>query len=110
MILTIDPSFEAIVQASLFVILNVLGFVIITIAFQGYRRNKSRPMLFLAIGIAALIVPELAMDIVSLFVTLSPFEVVTVYQLTNVVAFLCFLRAITMNLNQSRANDSHRDS
>lgn len=96
MIPTIDPSFEAIVQGSLFLVLSVLGLAIIVVAFRGYRRNQSRPMLFLAVGFAAIIVPELAMTVVTRFVEVSQFETITVYQVTNVFAFLCILRAITM--------------
>ena len=110
MIPTIDPPFEPIVQGSLFLILSVLGFTIIIVAFQGYRRNQSRPMLLLAIGFAAIIIPELAMTVITRLVEVSQFETVTVYQLTNVVAFLCILRAITMDPDRSQANDGHRDS
>lgn len=107
MIPTIDPSFEAIVQGSLFLVLSVLGIAIVYVAFRGYRRNRSRPMLFLAVGFAAIIVPELAMTVVARFVEVSQFETITVYQVTNVFAFLCILRAITMDPDRSRAGDGH---
>ncbi|ELY43072.1 MULTISPECIES: DUF7521 family protein [Natronorubrum] len=96
MIPTIDPSIEAIVQGSLFIILTILGLAIIYLAFQGYRRNQSRPMLFLALGFAAIIVPELAMTVVTRLVEISQFWIVTTYQVTNVFAFCCILYAITM--------------
>ncbi|OVE84241.1 DUF7521 family protein [Natronolimnobius baerhuensis] len=96
MIPTINLSFEAIVQSSLFVILTVLGLAIIIIALQGYRRNQSRPMLFLALGFAAIIVPELAMTVITRVVDISQFWTITIYQVTNVFAFLSILYAITM--------------
>ncbi|ELZ07899.1 DUF7521 family protein [Natrialba aegyptia] len=105
MIPTTDLPMEAIVQGSLFLVLSVLGLAIVYFAFQGYRRNRSRPMLFLAIGFAAIIVPEMAMAVVTRFVAISQFETVTVYQVTNVFAFLCILRAITMDPDRSRADD-----
>ncbi|AGB39123.1 DUF7521 family protein [Natronococcus occultus] len=90
-------SIEAVVQGGLFVILTVLGLAIIAIAIQGYRRNRSRPMLFLALGFAGIIFPELIVAGVTQFVTeLSQFWMVTFFQVTNVFAFLCILYAITM--------------
>ncbi|QCS42925.1 hypothetical protein [Natrinema versiforme] len=106
MIPTIDTSFEAIAQGSLFLILTVLGLAIVIVAFQGYRRNQSRPMLFLAVGFAAIIVPEITMTVVTRVAEVSEFETITVYQVTNVFAFLCILRAITMDPGRSRAGDS----
>ncbi|ARS89096.1 DUF7521 family protein [Natrarchaeobaculum aegyptiacum] len=97
MIPQIDLSFELIVQGTLFSILTVLGLAIVAIAFQGYRRNQSRPMLFLAVGFAAIILPELAMTVVTRIVEISQFWTVTVFQVTNVFAFLCILYAITMD-------------
>ncbi|MDG5821719.1 hypothetical protein [Natronococcus sp. A-GB7] len=96
MIPIIVLSFESVVQGSLFIVLTVLGLAIITIAFQGYRRNHSRPMLFLALGFAAIIIPELAMTIITRVIDISQFWIVTVYQVTNVFAFLSILYAITM--------------
>lgn len=90
-------SIEAVVQGSLFVVLAILGLAIITIAVQGYRRNRSRPMLFLALGFAGIVVPELLVAAVTQFVTeISQFWMVTFFQVTNVFAFLCILYAITM--------------
>ncbi|AFO58641.1 MULTISPECIES: hypothetical protein [Natrinema] len=109
MIPTIDPSFEAIVQGSLMLVLTILGLAIVVVALQGYRRNQSRPMLFLAVGFAAIIVPELAMTVIARFVEVSQFRAITVYQVTNVFAFLCILRAITMEPDRSRADDGRHD-
>lgn len=106
MIPTTDLPPEAIVQGSLFLVLTVLGLAIVGVAFRGYRRNRSRPMLFLAVGFAAIIVPELAMTVVMRVVEVSQFATITVYQVTNVFAFLCILRAITMDSGRSRAGDS----
>jgi hypothetical protein len=90
-------SIEAVVQGSLFVVLTVLGLAIIAIAVQGYRRNRSRPMLFLALGFAGIILPELFVAAFTQFVAdLSQFWAVTIFQVTNVFAFLCILYAITM--------------
>lgn len=109
MIPTIDSSFEAIVQGSLILVLTILGLAIVVVAFQGYRRNRSRPMLFLAVGFAAIIVPELAIMAITRFVEISQFRTITVYQVTNVFAFLCILRAITMEPDRSRAGDGRHD-
>ncbi|WP_277554337.1 DUF7521 family protein [Halobaculum limi] len=32
---------------------SAVGLVVVALAFYGYRRNRSRPMLFLALGIAS---------------------------------------------------------
>ncbi len=96
-IATPDPLAEAIVFWTLGGTLLVLGSAIIVIAFRGYRRNQSKPMLFLAIGFAAIILPEFGMLLVSMFVELPEFWAMTVLQGTNVFAFACILYAITMD-------------
>lgn len=50
----------------------VLGFVITYIAFQGYRRNGSRPMLFVAVGfLLVFVVPFLISIIPTLLILLG---------------------------------------
>ncbi len=92
-----DPLAEAIVFWTLGGALFVLGSAIILIAFRGYRRNQSKPMLFLAIGFTAIILPEFGIVLVSMFVELPEFWAITALQVTNVVAFACILYAITMD-------------
>ncbi|MCU4926510.1 DUF5985 family protein [Halobacteria archaeon AArc-dxtr1] len=94
---SLELTFELAVQWTLIAVLTAMGLAIILIAFRGYRRNRSRPMLFIALGFAAIVLPEVLVLIVSVFVEQIPeFLAITTIQLTNVFAFACILYAITM--------------
>ncbi len=92
-----DPLVEAIVFWTLGAALLLLGTAIILIAFRGYRRNQSKPMLFLAIGFTVIILPEFLIILLSFVVDPPQFWSVTFLQATNVLAFACILYAITMD-------------
>ncbi|WP_255167880.1 DUF7521 family protein [Natrononativus amylolyticus] len=88
------PLFEVLTVASLFLV-ALIGTLIAVQAYRGYRRNDSRPMLFLAVGLLLLTLVPFVLN-VALNTLASP-EQVTVVFLENVSRLLGLL-AITYSL------------
>lgn len=74
-----------------------LGLFIASLAYRGYRRNDSRPMLYLAIGFV--IVFGLAVPVFGLTLLLPGLSVVVsqaTIQTLEIVGFLCIIHALRM--------------
>lgn len=74
-----------------------LGLFIAYLAYRGYRRNDSRPMLYLAIGFGIILGLPLPVVAVSLlFPSLSGPVVQTVIQTLEIGGLLCIIYALRM--------------
>jgi len=74
-----------------------LGLFITYLAYRGYRRNDSRPMLYLALGfgiIFGLAVPVFGLSLV--FPALSPVVSQVFIQTFEIIGFLCIIYALRM--------------
>ena len=96
-LLQISPSLQGQIAFGLSILSTLLGLVIGYIALQGYRRNRQRPMLFIAVGfflvfwtpVLLLIGPYLA-PIVGQFIYGVLGEV------SQIVGLLCILYGLRM--------------
>ena len=93
----IDPALQTAIFWVLAVVVAGLGLAITIIAYRGYRRNRSRPMLFIAIGFGLIVFPQIAIGLLSAVIDVGQFAVQTVSQLSNLVGLACILYAITRN-------------
>lgn len=91
-----DPTVQAAAFWTLAIITLVIGLAITWIAYRGYRRNESRPMLFIAVGFALIIFPQLVLLVLGFLVPITEFVLQTTMQLANLGGLLCILYAIVM--------------
>lgn len=89
-------TLEAGVFWTLAMAILVLGLSITYIAFRGYRRNQSRPMLFIAIGFGLILLIQAILLPVDLLLGMDQFTGRTITQLAQVVGMLSILYALTM--------------
>lgn len=94
---TVGPTLQTVIFWVLAAIVVTLGVLVTAIAYRGYRRNQSRPMLFIAIGFGLVVFPQIAVGLLSAVIEISEFTMQTVTQLSNVVGLSCILYAITMD-------------
>lgn len=92
-----DLTLETAVFGALAVAILGLGIAITYIAFRGYRRNQSRPMLFIAIGFGLILLVQVALLPVDLLLDVDRFVLQTLTQLAQVVGMLAILHALTMD-------------
>lgn len=92
-----DVVLQTVVFWSLALATLALALAITVIAFRGYRRNDSRPMLFIAVGFGVIFLPQALLVPLMAVVTLDEFAVETAVQLANFVGLGCILYAITMD-------------
>lgn len=93
----VDLTLETAVFGALAVAILGLGIAITYIAFRGYRRNQSQPMLFIAIGFGLILLVQVALLPVDLLLDVDRFVLQTVTQLAQVVGMLAILHALTMD-------------
>ena len=98
---TVDPDTIAdwviVFQTSTEILSAVLGIVIAYLAYRGYQRNGSRPMLFIAIGfVLVLAIPFLLFVLFGLFPGLPPTPMIIVMQTAQVAGLASILYAIWM--------------
>lgn len=92
----VDLTFETIVFWTLAIGILVLGLAITFIAYRGYRRNESRPMLFIAIGFGLILLIQVLLLPVDLVFDLDQFTLQTVTQAAQIAGMLSILYALTM--------------
>lgn len=98
---TVDPDAIAdwviIFQTSTEILSAILGIVIAYLAYRGYRRNGSRPMLFIAIGfVLVLAIPFLLFVLFGMFPELPPAPMIVVMQTCQVAGLASILYALWM--------------
>lgn len=93
---TLDPTYQTAIFWLLAAGVFALGLAVTVIAFRGYRRNDSRPMLFIALGFGLIVFAQTAVGLLGAVVDVSQFTVQTVSQLSNLVGLASILYAITM--------------
>lgn len=93
----VDLTLETAVFGTLAVVILGLGIAITYIAFRGYRRNQSRPMLFIALGFGLILLVQVALLPVDLLLDVDRFVLQTLTQLGQVVGMLAILHALTMD-------------
>lgn len=95
-----DPHPTVALEAAVFWTLGglmlIAGAAVIWLAFQGYRRNDSKPMLFMAIGFTLLIVPDVVILLVSFLAAPPEFAITTTHQVTDLAGIVAILYAIVM--------------
>ncbi|MCU4924437.1 hypothetical protein OB905_00360 [Halobacteria archaeon AArc-dxtr1] len=75
-----------------------LGLTIAYIAYRGYRSNRSRPMLFLALGFVLVLGLPFAILLLSLFVPgISELTLVAVTEASLILGLLVILSALRMD-------------
>lgn len=79
-------------------VVAVLGFLIVYTAYRGYRRNESRPMLFIAIGfVLAIGIPFILFPVVLLDLSRTLAVVVTLVQnVATLLGLSCILYALRL--------------
>lgn len=92
----VDGSVRTLLQA--YELVGALvGLFIAYIAFQGYRRNDSRPMLYMAVGFGIIVGLPLPLVVVSLFTgAVSRGAAQAVIQTLELVGLACILYALRM--------------
>lgn len=110
-VLQLSGSLSSTVAFLLNVITTVLGLVVAYIAFRGYRRNQSRPMLFVAVGfvfvfwtpvlllLSFLMLPEIA-RIAPDLLGLVEFIFGVLGSVSQIVGLLCILYGLRMPLQR----------
>lgn len=75
-----------------------LGVVIAAIAYRGYRRNDSRPMLFVSLGFALALGVPLVLTVGYLALPVSGFQVVIqlATQTVEIVGLLCIIYGLRL--------------
>lgn len=76
----------------------VLGVVIAYLAYRGYRRNDSRPMLFVALGFALALGLPLVLSLLYLVLPVSGIEVEiqVVIQTVEIIGLLCIVYGLRL--------------
>ena len=69
----------------------LLGLVIAYVAYQGYTRNDSRPMLFIAVGFLLTFGGPGSIFLLSLVLPIPPLVTGTITQLTETIGMLSIL-------------------
>lgn len=89
------PDWVVAFQQSTAVLSAIIGLFIAYHAYRGYRRNDSRPMLFIAIGfVLVLAFPFLVFLLYAAVPALSVTAVVVVTQVSQVAGLLAILYAL----------------
>ncbi|WP_224450441.1 DUF7521 family protein [Haloprofundus salilacus] len=74
----------------------IAGFFVATLAFRGYQRNASRPMLYLALGIVLLTTVPVSVDYALQGVTAATdAEILLAVTATHLAGILAILYALT---------------
>lgn len=91
-----DAGLRQIVHMALGLCILVLGSAITVIAFQGYRRNDSRPMLFIAIGFGLIVLVQALFGVVLfvLQIDVDRFVLEMVVQVSQVTGLFSILYAL----------------
>lgn len=89
-----DLGPRQVVTASLALAIFLLGVAIAVIAFRGYRRNRSRPMLFIALGFGLIMVVQAGGAVLHLGFGVQGFAFQTAIQLSQVAGLGCILYAL----------------
>ncbi len=93
------PSWTLIASQAINFAVAIVGIIITYIAYRGYRRNDSRPMLFIAIGFFLAIVLQFVLLIPMILLTDSV-TITIVYRfirdIGTLAGLLCILYAIRM--------------
>ncbi|PSQ17559.1 hypothetical protein BRD00_07620 [Halobacteriales archaeon QS_8_69_26] len=72
-----------------------LGLVIAYIAFQGYRRNDSRPMLFIAVGFVLVTgLPAVFAGAFLAFAEVGELAAAAATQVSEIIGMLCIIYAL----------------
>lgn len=91
------PEWALYVFGAAEVLTALLGIAIAYIAYRGYRRNQSRPMLYLAIGFVLVLGIPFVMFIFQTFIPIIPALVfVGAMQLSQVAGLVVILYALWM--------------
>lgn len=93
-----DAGLAQVLHALFGLCILLLGTAITVIAFQGYRRNRSQPMLYIAIGFGLIILVQ-AVSGLLLFVVpidVGQFTLEILIQLSQVLGLLSILYALRM--------------
>ncbi|WP_323190309.1 hypothetical protein [Halostella sp. PRR32] len=91
----IELTARTLVMASQILVI-LLGFTIVYIAFQGYRRNRSRPMLFIAVGFTLIIGVQAISAGVYVVFDVSELAAGAVSQAAQLSGLICILYALRM--------------
>lgn len=91
------PEWAIVFQQSTDVLSALIGLFIAYQAYRGYRRNGSRPMLFIAIGfVLVLAIPFLVFVLYATVPFLSVTVTVVITQFSKVLGLLAVLYALRM--------------
>lgn len=90
----VDITFESVTYGVLATALLVSGLAITALAYRGYRKYESRPMLFFAVGFGCLLLAQIVILPLSAFFGVGPFIERTSIQLTQLAGTLCILYAL----------------
>lgn len=94
---TMPPDWVVAFQQVTQILSVVIGVIIAYHAYRGYRRNASRPMLFIALGfVLVLALPFCIFLLYSLLPGVPMTPVVIVTQLSQVLGLLAILYALRM--------------
>lgn len=84
-------------QVSTEVLSAIIGLFIAYQAYRGYRRNESRPMLFVSVGfVLVLAIPYLTFLLFGMFPMIPATVVIVVTQTSQVTGLLAILYALWM--------------
>lgn len=91
-----DLTLRTVLSAAFGVAFFLLGSAITVIAFQGYRRNRSRPMLFIALGFGLIVGSQALAALLILLLALEPrgFSIQATIQLFQLVGMVSILYAL----------------
>jgi hypothetical protein len=94
--LALGVPVESVVHGALAVVLFATMVTITAVSYRGYRRYRSRPMKFFAIGFACLLLTQAIIVPAGNLLELDPFVERTVIQTTQILGGLFILYALRM--------------